>query len=263
MVLNPDTTREFYPGLILLVPFIKMAHRKKVKVLFSIAGGSPHPYYHTLLKDDKRPVFINNLVSEVLRTTADGSMLDLEGGDIDENYEKFVVELARELRSHDKLITAAVAIYYKDQVTDQCPGQYDFVNVMSYDRTGPWRPDKPGPHFYLRPCEEDLEYFGAVRRIPKEKMTPGVPFYGYGFSRELTSPPISMDFGEIVSTFPGSESADQWNTADGKTLYYNGIPTIKKKTVLAKEKASGIMIWQLSGDATGSKSLLKAINKGQ
>jgi GH18 family chitinase len=44
-------------------------------------------------------------------------------------------------------------------------------------------------------------------------------------------------------------------------LYYNGIPTIKMKTILAKEEASGIMIWQLSGDAPGSNSLLQAIDQ--
>ena len=44
-------------------------------------------------------------------------------------------------------------------------------------------------------------------------------------------------------------------------LYYNSIPTIKMKTILAKEEASGIMIWQLSGDAPGSKSLLQAIDE--
>jgi len=42
-------------------------------------------------------------------------------------------------------------------------------------------------------------------------------------------------------------------------MYYNGIATIKRKTDLAKEKASGIMIWQLSGDALADKSLLKVI----
>jgi hypothetical protein len=47
----------------------------------------------------------------------------------------------------------------------------------------------------------------------------------------------------------------------GKTLYYNGIPTIKMKTNLAIEEASGIMIWQLSGDAPGAKSLLQAIDE--
>ncbi len=261
--LNPDTLGNFTRDLSALPAFISAAHRKKVKVLYSIAGGSPHPYYHKLLKDDKRAGFIGNLVSEVLRYALDGVDVDLEGGDIDENYEKFVVELARALRSYDKMITAAVAVYYKDQVTDNALAQYDFVNVMSYDRTGPWRPDKPGPHSTLAHAEEDLEYFGTVRGIPKEKMTLGVPFYGYGFSPELTSAPISMDFGQIASAFPGSESVDQWNTTDGKTLYYNGIPTIKKKTLLAKDKASGIMIWQLLGDAPGSKSLLKAIHKAR
>ena len=47
----------------------------------------------------------------------------------------------------------------------------------------------------------------------------------------------------------------------GKILYYNGINTIKQKTALAKEKASGIMIWQLQGDASGAHSLLHAINE--
>ena len=261
--LNPDTLGNFTQDFSTLAPFIKAAHSKKVKVLFSIAGGSPHPYYHALLKDDRRAVFINNLVSLVLQYGVDGIDVDLEGGDIDENYEKFVIELATALRSHNKMITAAIAIYYKDQFTDKALAQYDFVNVMSYDRTGSWRPEKPGPHSTLAHAKEDLEYFGSVRRIPKEKMTLGVPFYGYGFGPELTSPAISMDFRQIVSTFPGSESVDQWNTPGGKILYYNGIPTMKQKTLLAKEKASGVMIWHLLGDAPGSKSLLRAIHKAR
>ena len=44
-------------------------------------------------------------------------------------------------------------------------------------------------------------------------------------------------------------------------LYYNGIPTIARKTELAMDKASGVMIWQVLGDARGKKSLLKRINK--
>jgi hypothetical protein len=92
-------------------------------------------------------------------------------------------------------------------------------------------------------------------------MTLGVPFYGYGYGPELTSPAISMNYREIVSKFPGAETKDEWKMPDGKTLYYNGIPTIKQKTILAGEKASGIMIWQVRGDARGPKSLLKVINK--
>jgi len=258
--LNPASLGNFTRDLSAITPFIKAAHRKNVKVLFSIGGGSKQPQYQYLLQDDKRPKLVKNLLAEVLRYNVDGVDVDLEGSNIDENYEKFVVELASLLKSHNKMITAAIAVYYKDQLTDNALAQYDFVNVMSYDRTGPWRPENPGPHSTYAHAVEDLEYFGSVRKIPKEKMTLGVPFYGYGYGPELTDPAISMDFGKIVSSFPGSESADEWTMPDGKIIYYNGIPTVKQKTSLAKEKASGVMIWQVLGDAKGSKSLLKIIS---
>ncbi|HZI53083.1 MAG TPA: glycosyl hydrolase family 18 protein [Chitinophagaceae bacterium] len=259
--LNPDSTGSFTRDLSALIPFVNSAHRKNVKVLFSIGGGSKQNQYHHLLKDDKRPALIDSLVSEVLSYGLDGVDVDLEGSNIDENYEKFVVELAAVLKAHNKLITAAIAIYYKDQLTDKALAQYDFVNVMSYDRTGPWRPEKPGPHSLYQHAVEDLEYFSEIRKIPAERMTLGVPFYGYGYGPEITSPAISMNFREIVTSFPGAELVDEWTMADGKILYYNGIPTMKQKVALAREKASGIMIWQIQGDAEGDKSLLKVINQ--
>lgn len=261
--LNPDSVGNFSRDLTALKPFITKAHRNNVKVLFSIGGGSKQPQYHYLLKDDKRTMLINNLVAEVVKYNLDGVDVDLEGSNIDEYYEKFVVELGAALRSKGKLITAAIAIYYKDQFTDKALAEYDFVNVMSYDRTGPWRPEKPGPHSAYEHAVEDLNYFGLERKIPTEKMTLGVPFYGYGYGPEITSKAISMNYREIVTTFRGAESADQWTMPDGKILYYNGIPTMKKKVQLAKEKASGIMIWQVLGDAKGSRSLLKAIDKAK
>jgi len=259
--LNPDSVGNFTRDLSGLTRFVSAAHSRNIKVLFSIGGGSKQPQYHYLLKDDKRPMLIQNLVKEVIKYNLDGIDVDLEGSNIDEYYEKFVVELAAELRKHSKLMTAAIAIYYKDQFTDRALEQYDFVNVMSYDRTGPWRPEKPGPHAAYEHAVEDLDYFGVVRKIPKEKMTLGVPFYGYGYGPEITSPAISMGYDKIVETFKGAEFEDQWTMPDGKILYYNGIPTIEKKTVLAKEKASGVMIWQVLGDAKGRKSLLKAIRR--
>ena len=159
------------------------------------------------------------------------------------------------------MITAAIAVYYKDALSDKALAQYDFVNVMSYDRTGPWRPEKPGPHAAYAHAVEDLEYFGVQRSIPKEKMVLGLPFYGYGYGPELSSPAISMNYGDIVAQFPGAELLDEYKMPDGKILYYNGIPTIKQKTALARKKASGVMIWQLKGDASGKLSLLQAIEE--
>jgi chitinase len=259
--LNPDSLGNFSKDYSSLAPFIKEAHKRKVKVLFSIGGGSKQAQYHILLKDDQRGMLIEKLVALTLKHDIDGIDVDLEGSDIDGNYESFVVELAQALRSHSKLITAAIAVYYKDQLTDRAIAQYDFVNVMSYDRTGPWRPEKPGPHSLYSHAVEDLAYFGTVRKIPTDKMTLGVPFYGYGYGPELTSEAISRSYKQIVDTYPGAEKTDEWKMPDGKILYYNGIPTMKQKTILAKEKASGIMIWQIRGDAKGSKSLLKVINR--
>jgi len=258
--LNPDSLGNFMEDFSSLKSFINAAHAKNVKVLASIGGGSSHPYYHFLLREDKRAMFINNLDSVVLKYNLDGIDVDLEGSDIDENYENFITDLATTLRSNNKMITAAIAVYYKDALSDKALEQFDFVSVMSYDRTGPWRPEKPGPHSTYANAVEDLEYFGVERSIPKEKMVLGVPFYGYGFGPELTSPAIGLDYGEILAQFPEAESSDEFKMPEGKILYYNGVATIKQKTALAKEKASGIMIWQLHGDAQGEHSLLKAIN---
>lgn len=258
--LNPDSLGRFTQDLSSLEPFIAAAHSEGTKVLFAIGGGSSQPQYHDLLKDDRRADFIDTLIAHVIKHDADGVDVDLEGGDIDENYEKFVTELADGLKAHDKLITSAIAVYYKDQLTDAALDAYDFVNVMVYDRTGPWRPERPGPHSTFTHAVQDLRYFNEVRNIDPDRMVLGVPFYGYGFAYDSTSAVASMNFGEITSTFPGSEWVDEWEMPDGRIIYYNGIPTIKQKTALAREKASGIMIWQVLGDADGPKSLLKAIN---
>lgn len=44
------------------------------------------------------------------------------------------------------------------------------------------------------------------------------------------------------------------------TNYYNGIPTIAKKTQLALDTAGGIMNWELTQDTNDDFSLLKAMD---
>lgn len=259
--LNPDSLGNYNADLSGLSNFIDEADRHNVKILFSIGGGGNYPHYEHLLTDKYRSTLIDNLVNEVLEYNIDGVDVDLEGSAIDENYEPFVIELGNELRRHNKMMTSAIAVYYKDQLTDKALAQYDFMNIMVYDRTGPWRPDQPGPHSTYQNAVEDLEYFNKVRNIPKEKIVLGVPFYGYAFSTLPDSPPRSMNYDEITARYPGSEWVDELRMPGGYTLYYNGIPTIIRKTVLAKREASGIMIWQLLGDTEDEKSLLKTINE--
>ena len=259
--LNPDTLGNYTQDLSKLEPFVKKAHKKGIKVLVSIGGGGAHPYYHRLLQDDRRGMIVQKLVDLVVRHNLDGLDNDLEHGDIDENYEPFVVELRAALDAHNKLLTAAVVVTEKPLFSDKALAQYDFVNVMSYDHTGPWRPDRPGQHASYGDAISDLEYFGVTRGIPAKEMMLGVPFYGYGFGPDLDSRAKTMNYRQIVETYPGAENYDELPIEDGKIMYYNGTATIRKKTELAMEKAGGIMIWQLGGDARGSKSLLRVIHK--
>jgi GH18 family chitinase len=104
---------------------------------------------------------------------------------------------------------------------------------------------------------EDLAYWSGTRGIAKEKLSLGVPFYGYGFG---TNAPEDLSFSQIVTKYLGSQNEDQVTVTGGGIVYYNGIPTIKSKTELALEKAGGIMIWQLRQDAGGASSLLSTIN---
>lgn len=87
--LNPDTMGNFTQNLSGLAPFIKAAHDQGVKVLPSIAGGGRHDYYHKLLRDDMRGKFVNDLVEITEKYNFDGIDVDIEGSDIDTNYEAF------------------------------------------------------------------------------------------------------------------------------------------------------------------------------
>ncbi|WP_462266786.1 glycosyl hydrolase family 18 protein [Mucilaginibacter sp.] len=256
--INPDSNGNFsmINGLTALVI---RAHAKHVKVLASIGGGLAPEYYSSLIADDiSRRKLVDGLMALCEQYQLDGVDVDLEGHFIDINYEPFVTELKAALKPKLKLLTTAVATVYGTQYTDKALAQFDFINIMSYDKTGPWKPEQPGQHAPYEMAVEDLDYWGSTRGISKERMNLGLPFYAYGFGSGV---PSDMSYSDIIKSYPGSEKNDEMTVAAGGTIYYNGSPTIKAKTNLALQKAGGVMIWQLLQDDTGSKSLLNMINK--
>src|SRR6185437_9290932 len=193
--INPDSNGNFTQKFT-IDTLVKKAHEKRVKVLASIAGGGIHEYYHSLLQKNNRKLFIGNLISLVKEYNLDGVDVDLEGDDIGRNYADFVTELSAALKPLHKLMTAAIATAYKNELPDKALRQFDFVNVMSYDNTGPWQPDDPGDHSPYSMAVEDLDYWHNKRAIPKNKLVLGLPFYGYGFGPK-DSPVLSMDYKKI------------------------------------------------------------------
>ena len=255
--MNPDSIGVF-PVDKSIDTLTALAHANGVSVLLSIGGGNAPDYLKTLLGGSHQDSLVQALAALTERYSCDGIDVDLEGHFIDSSYESFVKKLAVALKTKKKLITAAIATAYSNSYTDAALAQFDFVNVMSYDKTGPWSPSKPGPHAPLSMAEEDLAYWRGTRGIPKAKITLGLPFYGYGFG---TNAPESISYQDIVNKYPEYWNADQLTVPGGGVIYYNGLATIQNKTDLALKNASGVMIWQLLQDAAGDRSLLRAINK--
>ena len=68
-----------------------------------------------------------------------------------------------------------------------------------------------------------------------------------------------MDYKEVTAINKNNQTEDTLALVQNIVFYYNNVSTIKKKTELAMKEASGVMIWQLSGDTTGDNSLLNAV----
>jgi chitinase len=233
---------------------ITAAHKLHVTVLACIGNGTNS----ALLADSSRAAFIDSLVSSVDELHLDGIDVDLEGKSIDTNYEAFARDLSVALKLKGKLLTAAIATWEDERISAKALTYFDFLNIMTYDATGPWRLNEPGPHSPYSMAVSDLDFWTNKKGIPKEKLNLGLPFYGYCFAPDIKH---EFQYYEIVNAFPGAENNDAVTDTAGRVIYYNGIPTIKKKTAYATQNAGGVMIWQLMQDSPGEKSLLTAIDQ--
>jgi GH18 family chitinase len=70
-----------------------------------------------------------------------------------------------------------------------------------------------------------------------------------------------MNYKQIAALGGNMQTSDTLSMPGNVLMYYNTISTIKMKTQLAKEQASGVMIWQILGDAAEERSLLNAIHE--
>ncbi len=254
---NPDSAGNFKVSP-QLAQVAALAHHHGLKILASIAGGNPPAYFSKLLAQGRQAAFIAGLTALAVNNNLDGIDVDIEQSLINADYEAFVTGLAAALHARHKMITAAIATMYRDSYTDKALQQFDFINIMSYDKTGPWKPERPGPHAPYQMAADDLTYWTTVRSIAQEKLNLGLPFYGYGFGRNA---PAEIIFRDIIAQYPQAQSLDEIAVPGGGIIYYNGIPTIRAKTRLALSAAGGIMIWELSQDADGSSSLLKVVDE--
>ncbi|MDB5256353.1 MAG: large protein [Chitinophagaceae bacterium] len=247
---------------------VNAAHAKNVKVLISIGGaGASASTYKTLLANStSSSSFVTKLVQYAVDNNLDGIDVDIEGdvlggGNVTSSqYQTFVTQLGTGLHAKGKIMTSALATWFGSDVTNTAAAQFDFINVMSYDAAIPGTGDGAAQHSSYQFAVDDFNYWHNTKGVPGSKLTVGMPFYGYGWGSYAQSGNDEIAYSSIVSKYAGAENNDVVGSGSN-AIYYNGIPTIKKKTTFAIANASGVMIWELPEDAPGAKSLLNAISE--
>lgn len=231
-----------------------------IQFYISLAGGvlsdqEANTWKSFLASSQDRPKLIDKIIEFVLENKLDGVDVDLEWSHVTQGYSDFVIELKKELSIHGKGMTAAFPSETKfSQISDQALAVFDFINIMVYDYTGSWNPSQPGQHSSYNHAERGINYWKNIVGIAGEKLTLGVPFYGYNFLNSTTVE--SFTYGSMVASNTSNSERDQVGNK-----YYNGRPTIASKVKLAAQNLSGIMIWELGQDSFTEYSLLQTIHK--
>ena len=256
---NPDSN-----GNIIMEPVTKVVTDARkanpnIVICISLAGGAltteqATNWSNLIDVSANRPAFIKNIVNYVLDNNLDGVDVDLEWSHVTSGYSDFVIELDAALNTHNKLTTAAFPQTRYGNVSDAALRVFDVINIMSYDATGPWQPSSPGQHSSLNFSKEGINFWNNTVGVPANKLTLGVPFYGYNFVNPTTV--YAVTYNELVR-----DNVNNANLNQVGNTFYNGIPIIKSKVNLACDKEiGGIMIWELGQDSFDEYSLLKTIH---
>ena len=226
-----------------LQSLVSMAHASGVKVQISVGGwnnGDDSHFESLAGNSTSRTNFVNNLVSFVSLYGLDGVDIDWEypdNGGSANNYLALMQQLSTQMHSRGKILTAAVVAYGGASILNGVFDVVDFLNIMAYD-------ENDYQHSTYALAVQAVNYWRG-RGLPAAKTVLGVPFYGHP-SWESYAALIARGADPYSDTFNG--------------VGYNGITTIKSKTNLAFDQGGGIMMWELSQDATGANSLVSAIH---
>ena len=235
---------------------VKKCHENGVKAVLSLGGGSiSSTNYNALMRENPQgiPAFNRQIVDFCERYDFDGVDVDFEfiaSSPAWEYFEDWIVALKKQCDKNDLLLTAAVATWYSDNMSDKSLASFDYITVMAYDNDGDGE-----NHSKYTYAESEMQHY-VNRGIDKSKLVLGVPFYGYRYTDSGAMDWSSAaSYRYLLSLDKAVKNADYY-----EGYAYNGEQTIRKKAELSKEYG-GIMIWELSQDADGADSLLRVIKK--
>jgi chitinase len=116
-------------------------------------------------------------------------------------------------------------------------------------------------HSDMALANSSMNYWLTTRGMPPAKFVLGLP--GYGRPSGITQTNTILTYAAILtqggSTLSDSATVTSSGFATPYKVYYNGQQTIKLKTMQAKQRGNGVMLWEKGQDANDNNSLLKAV----
>jgi GH18 family chitinase len=157
-------------------------------------------------------------------------------------YGELIRDLRKTLAPKKRIVTAAIASW--QAMTSEAVANLDRVHLMSYDH--------PKRHATMELAQSDVAKLRAMG-FPNDKIVLGLPFYG----RSLRDSNDAKSYAEIRTLFKPEAKMDE-----AGDYYFNGPAMVEAKAKYAKrEGLGGLMIWEVSQDATGTDSLLEKMRK--
>lgn len=254
----------------LAAQFIAKAKANGAKAFLSINDGSGDgkTYFKNMASTTTgRTSFAKDVMNTVRQFGFDGVDVDWEfpttSDGTDATFTSLMKELSDSLHTNAKYyLTAAItagkyAGGIRDAIKNELFTYVDFFNVMAYDDFNTTVAYKQHSDYNL--AVTCLNYWLNTRAMPSQKCVLGFP--AYGRPSGITQSGTILGYKDILSRGGSSQSDSAVVTNGGftnYTIYYNGQPTVKKKAILAKQTANGVMVWEKWFDAMDGNSLLKA-----
>jgi GH18 family chitinase len=252
-----------------LTAVVSKARSNNAKIFISVAGLAAD-FRNMATTPSGRNGFIKSIMQVVRTYGLDGVDVDWEfprtddGTDI--TFTAFMRELSDSCHTGAKyyLSAAITAGKYVGAVRDAISSSLwtnntvDFFNIMAYDDFSTTVPFKH--HSDLALAQTSLNYWINTRGMPASKAVLGIPAYGRPSGITQTGTVLTYS---TITNGSGSAFSDSAVVSAGGfsnyTIYYNGLPTVKRKAKLAQSMANGIMMWEKGQDRNDGLSLLKAV----
>ena len=249
---------------------IAKSKANNAKIFMSINDGSGDGktnFKNMAVTATGRNNFIKDVMAQVRQYSFNGVDVDWEFPNTSDGTDATFTSLMKELsdslhRDAKYYLTAAItagkyAGTIRDAIRNELFGYVDWLNVMAYDDFSTTVPYRHHSDYNL--AVTSLNYWLNTRGMPKEKCVLGFP--AYGRPSGITQTGTVKAYRDILSAGGSSQSDSAILSGGGftnYTIYYNGQPTVKRKAILAKQIANGIMMWEKWQDAADGNSLLKA-----